>query len=415
MLNISAISQNRAGVPAQKSQRLSPGVKFGTLAAMCLLALFASQASAESPEKTHIKFVNVADNTQGLSEFSQFPAINNRGTVAFIAQNGSGQEVFKSEGSKRRTIASTTSSQFTFFADNVVINAAGVVGFLAGLNAPGRVTGIFTSNGLVTKTIVNSTEQGLPGPGIGSPSINASGTVAFQAPRNGFRSSLIFTGDGGALTTVLDTLNSQFTSVGDVAINASGEIVFRGILPGRNEGIFLAIPSVDAKEKGDGISAGAARVIDIVDTNNHEFFGFGDPVINEAGIVADSAGGNGAIQIFSGNDKGITARTDPTSGFFAVFEHPSINDRGAVAFSAIEASGAQGIFVELTGGASPLAVLQSGDSLFGSTVTAVSVGRFAFNDHLRLAFEYELADGRSGIAVASLEADKENQEDDDEK
>ena len=71
--------------------------------------------------------------------------------------------------------------------------------------------------------------------------------------------------------------------------------------------------------------------------------------------------------------------------------------------------------MELTGGASPLAVLQSGDSLFGSTVTAVSVGRFAFNDHLRLAFEYELADGRSGIAVASLEADKENQEDDDEK
>src|SRR5436305_1129726 len=202
MLNISAISQNRAGVPAQKSQRLSPGVKFGTLAAMCLLALFASQASAESPEKTHIKFVNVADNTQGLSEFSQFPAINNRGTVAFIAQNGSGQEVFKSEGRKTRTIASTTGSQFTFFADNVVINAAGVVGFLAGLNAPGRVTGIFTSNGLVTKTIVNSTEQGLPGPGIGSPSINASGTVAFQAPRNGFRSSLIFTGDGGALTTV---------------------------------------------------------------------------------------------------------------------------------------------------------------------------------------------------------------------
>src|SRR5207248_9088960 len=104
---------------------------------------------------------------------------------------------------------------------------------LAGLNAAGRVTGIFTSDGLVTKTIVNSTEQGLPGLAIGSPSINASGTVAFQAPRNGFKSSLIFTGDGGALTTVLDTLNSNFTSDGVVAVNASGEIIFRGIVHGR--------------------------------------------------------------------------------------------------------------------------------------------------------------------------------------
>ena len=73
-----------------------------------------------------------------------------------------------------------------------------------------------------------------------------------------------------------------------------------------------------------------------------------------------------------------------------------------MAFSADEASGTRGMFVELTGGASPVAILQTGDPLFGSTVTSVSVGRFALSDSLLLAFEYDLQDGRSGIAVASL-------------
>jgi hypothetical protein len=132
-------------------------------------------------------------------------------------------------------------------------------------------------------------------------------------------------------------------------------------------------------------------------------------VINDAGVVADSGGGGLQVEIFSGDAKGITARTDPASPIFADFEHPSINNRGAVAFSTFETNGGQGIFVELTGGASPVAVLETGDALFGSRVTAVSVGRFAFNDHFRLVFEYELEDGRSGIAIAHLQDDQDDQ------
>jgi hypothetical protein len=374
------------------------------------LTLLASQAVAESPQGAHIKFVNVADTTQGLSDFSQFPAINNRGAVAFVAtQNGTEQDVFKWERRELRTIASTTGGPFTFFSDNVVINAAGIVGFQASLGTVGRASGIFTSDGLATKTIVNSTEQALPGFGIGPPSINASGTVAFGAFRYGFRSSIIFTGDGRTLTPLVDSLNSDFGSFGAVAINARGEVVFRGILKNRSDGIFIAIPSPNETGKSEVISAGRVNLVDIADANNFGLFGFGDPVINDAGVVADSAGSGQGLEIFSGDAKGVTARTDPTNGIFADFEHPSINNHGAVAFSTFEANGAQGIFVELTGGASPVAVLQTGDPLFGSTVTAVSVGRFAFNDHFRLAFEYELADGRSGIAVASLQVDEEGQ------
>jgi hypothetical protein len=383
--------------------------RFASLTTALLLALFAGQATAETPQNTHVKFVNVVDSTHGLSDFSQFPAINNRGAVAFVAtQRGSVQEVLRWEPRFLRIIASTTASDFTFFSDDVVINNTGVVGFGASLNTGGRAAGIFTSDGFTTKTIVNSTVQGLSGFGMGSPSINAAGTVAFQAPRNGLRSSIIFTGDGGALTPVLDTLNSNFGSFGNVAINASGEIVFLGVQKDRSQGIFLITPNRD--EQSDGQSAGPASVIDVVDTNNNpDFFQFGDPVINDGGVVADFAAGGTIVEVLSGNGRGITARTEPANGLFIDVEHPSINNRGAVAFSVIEANGTQGIFVELTGGASPVAVLRTGDPLFGSRVTAVSVGRFAFNDHFRLVFEYELEDGRSGIAIASLQTDKESQ------
>lgn len=400
MLNLLARLRERQSIIAETGTKAAKNAgraagKFGSLTGVLLLALTAGQAFAGSPQKPHVEFVNVADSTQGLAGFSQFPAINRAGAVAFVAtQTGVGQGVFRSEHHELRTIASTADNQFTFFADNVVINASGVVGFQGGLNLPGRVTGIFTSDGVSTRTIVNSLDQGLPGPAIGAPSINASGTVAFFSPRNGFRSSIIFTGNGGPLTPVLDTLNTNFGAFGAVAINASGRVVFRGILKDRNEGIFVATSNPD----------GTTGVVDLVDSNNPDFFQFGDPVISDTGIAAAFTGVATGLEVISATGSGVTARTDAANGF-ADIEHPSINNRGAVAFSVLEADGSQGIFVELTGGASPVAILQTGDPLFGSRVTGVSVGRFAFNDHLKLVFEYELEDGRSGIAVASLHGD----------
>jgi len=385
---------------------------FASLLAVWLLAVFSSQARAETPQSLRIKFVNVADTSQGFSEFSQFPAINNRGAVAFVAQTDVGQEVVRWNHHNLTTMASTTDARFGFFTDDVVINASGVVGFRAILNTGRRAAGIFTTDGLDMKTIADSTQQGLSGPSMGAPSLNASGTVAFQAAKTGLLSTIIFTGNGGALTPVLDIVNSNFTSFGAVAINRTGQIVFQGLQKDKTRGIFVLAPTGGEVEKSGSTSPGSANLIDIVDTHNPDFFEFGDPVINDAGVVADLAGVTAGAEIFSGNEKSLTARTTPGNGLFIDFEHPSINSRGAVAFSAFEANGGLGIFVELTGKASPVAILQTGDQLFGSTVTAVTVGRFAFNDHLRLAFGYELQDGRSGIAVASLQCDQEENEKD---
>jgi len=407
-----SLRKRRGGNAAgQTTQARSAGLaRFGSQIGMLVVALIAGQTFAQPQEKTQVRFVNVADSTQGFSEFSQFPAINNRGVVAFIAiQHGTGQEIFRWNRSGVVPIALADGSTIAQFSDDVAINDAGVIAFRAALSGIGRPAAIFTSDGISTRTIVNSTIQGLPGFGIGPPSINSSGTVAFQAARSGFRSSAVFTGEGSTLTPVVDTLTSDFEAFGGVAINASGEIVFEAVQKDRSTGIFLAIPNQD-KEQSFTASSGPVTILDVVDSNNPDFFDFGDPVINRGGIVADFADTAQGVEVFSGDGSGIKARTDPAANFFAEFEHPSINEHAAVAFSAFETNGAQAIFAELSGGSSPVPVLQTGDPLFGSTVTAVSVGRFAFNDHYRLAFEYELEDGRSGIAIAVLKLNEQGED-----
>ena len=70
--------------------------------------------------------------------------------------------------------------------------------------------------------------------------------------------------------------------------------------------------------------------------------------------MAEFAGIAQGVGVFSSDGRGIKPRTDPAANFFAEFEHPSINKHSAVAFSAIETNGAQAIFVELSGGSSPV-------------------------------------------------------------
>ena len=378
------------------------------------LTIFGSQTFAQNSERSHFTFVNVADSTQGLSDFSKFPAINDAGAVAFIASgNDKKQGVFRWQDGEMATIASESDGLLTSFGDDVVINATSVVGYDANLTAGLNERVIRTSDGVSTRTIVDTNEQGLIGRFLGSPSINASGEVAFFAERQN-RSFAVFTGNGELLTVLADTTNSNFRTFGDAAINNSGEVVFLGFLKDFSPGVFVA--RVDHSTNLDGA---AATIASVANPSSPAFsdpgVSFEDPVINSRGIVADVAFlSNGNLAVFTGNRRGLALRTDPSSPFFTNSEHPSINNRGAVAFSADEASGTRGMFVELSGGAFPLAVLQTGDSLFGSTVTSVSVGRFALSDSLRLVFEYELQDGRSGIAVASLhgrsasEPDREN-------
>src|SRR5262245_59247215 len=109
----------------------------------------------------------------------------------------------------------------------VSINAQGAVAFIGNLNAGGQ--GVFTGNGGPLTTIVD-TNQGFGSFGPfanfgGQVSINDNGTVAFfgqfQAGGAG-----IFSGRGGPLTLLADTSGVLSGIVGTAAINNQGTVAF---------------------------------------------------------------------------------------------------------------------------------------------------------------------------------------------
>lgn len=361
-----------------------------------LLSVTTGPASADAARSYEFEFTNVVDSTHGFTDFQSFPAINNQGAVAFVAvKSGVGQGVFRTREQEVTTIASALDGLVNF-GNDPAINASGVVAFDA-TTATNSVA-IFTGDGHSKKLIADSKLNGLLRIGVGSPSINAAGTVAFESIRSDLGTpSSVFTGNGGPLTTIVTTSRTGFGAFGNVAINDAGKIVFSAGLSNGVQGIFTT----------------PGTPVDIVDTTTHPEFGFfGDPVINNAGTIADVAFlfSSIGIEIISGNAKGITPRTDPANPVFTNSEHPSINNHGAVAFYAFPNTGTTdptGIFLEVSGGHSLIPVIKPGDSLFGSTVKSVDLGRFALNDRFELVFQYSLNDGRSGIALASFHGERE--------
>jgi hypothetical protein len=348
------------------------------------------QERSQAITKSDFAFVNVVDNTQGSSIFGSAPAINNAGAVAFESA-GIGFElgsVWKWQNDRLTPIASSADQILGSFGDAVVINSAGRVGFNAKILSTND-TIIATGDGGAINTVASSIEQGLVGGQfLGISAIDESGTVVFLGVRKGFRSRAIFAGKGGPLTTIVDTAtDSNFVGLGNSAINASKRTVFLGFPADGSEGIFLS---------GGGIR-------DIVDTNNPDFFEFLDPVINDGGTVGGAASLSfGGMEVFTATSNGIMPRTNPASSFLTSIDNVSINNSADVAFFATEIIGQEGIFVELTGGSNPIPVIETGDLLFGSTVVSLSTGRFSLNDSRQIAFHYQLANGGSGIAVASL-------------
>ena len=361
---------------------------------------FAQDSFAQATEHLAFQFTNIADNTSSFTGFTTFPAINSRGTVVFQATGPKFTDgIFEAQNGEITTVAA--GNALTLFGQDPVINDAGVVAFEANLNTSTRA--IFTFDGTSTKTIVNTTEQGLIARFLGSPSINRFGAVAFFSPRTGFRSQAVFIGDGGPLTAIADTTNSNFSGFENVAISDLGKVTFGASTNDGNTGIFVTSTQRGRDGEFEAVPDGT---IDIIDTNNPNFTGFGDPVINVSGTIADEVfRSDGSIEVLTGDRKGVTARTDITTNAFLEVEHPSINDEGAVAFFAIRNDGSQVILLATPNSDKPVPVIQSGDPLFGSVVTSIDLGRFALNNRFQMAFEYTLEDGRTGIAIASLKGD----------
>jgi hypothetical protein len=363
----------------KKKRTLLSAILTITLIAVLPLATF-GQAAPNA-----VQFVNVVDNTQGFSSFGSAPAVNNLLAVAFESAGTGSESVSRWYNGQLTLIATSTDKIHKRFGDVVVINSDGRVGFTSAVvTGTGSDSIIATGDGGPLTVIASANAAGLVG-GTFLPisGINERGDVVFLAFRRGFGSQAIFRGNGGPLTPVVDTTNSTFTGLGNTDIDAAGRIVFQGFLADGTAGLFVS-------DKG---------LVDVVDTTNPNLNGFLDPVINNNGTVGSAAFlTNGGMAAFTANARGITPRTDGTS--FPNIDNVGINNSGEVAFFATDTAGRDGIFVERTGGNNPEAVIQTGDPLFGSTVVALSIGRFSLNDGGWIAFRYQLADGRFGIALA---------------
>jgi hypothetical protein len=372
-----------------RASRRRPALGFLVCVSMALAMASVAQAAPYT-------FVNVADSSRDNFNPNSFTcaSINNRGDIAFKAGRTSADGLNSFDGIYRANADGTLTTivedpnrrQFGFLGNFPSLNDLGDVSFAANLS-PDFEEAILRGNGRRLATIATTTK------GFGffgfDTSINNSGEVAFKGELDNFDEGL-FSGTGMKLTT--HYLNSADVSLDGQparfggndsrpAINNLGEIAFdESVQPNFERGIFAG-------------RAGVFRTIAAPDPN----VSVDTPVFNDAGTAAfyrsfSDANGQFVMSIATGNGGPLTTVADTTGpfGFFA-FRPPSLNNNGAVAFSAVlDDFQTTGIF---TG---PRAVqdrvLQTGDKLDGGTVLQLNFCEEGLNDSGALAFIAQVED-----------------------
>src|SRR5215467_12731260 len=277
------------------------------------------------------------------------------------------------------TLVADTSGSIDGFNSNMFpsINAEGTVAFEAFLRT--GVDGIFTGNGQMLAPIATNIPPSPVsqfGPGqFSGPSINAAGTVAFKGVLSGGGFG-IFTSDGGSLSPIADT-NGSSSSLQGTAINSLGAVAFGAdlraggslILTG-NGGSFTTIAHIGGLFGGTSI-------------NDRGTVAFAtNPIMPGAGLFTGNGGPLTTIIALSGSE------------VFQVGDH-SINDNGTVAFEAdlLAGGGMLGGMAILTGSGGPL------------TTIADTRGPFSFlfgpsiNDEGTVTFLAGLDAGGAGIFI----------------
>jgi hypothetical protein len=328
------------------------------------------------PASAAYKFINVADNTGTFSSFS-VPAINSNGIAAFRGVGG-GTGVYTGNGG---AVSPIDDPAFGGIGGAPSINDSGLVAFLAILSGQ---DGIFASTGGPYTTIFDSSGSYST---FASPKINSSGDVAVFATLDAGGGNAIIRGNGGAITTIVSTSGPYSTPFGiSSPPDASGRVVFTASLDAGGEGIFV----------------GSGGPISTVVDSSGTLDSFRSPSVNAGGTVAFAAtldAGEQGIFLVDISGGPVTPIAD-TSGAFDFFSLPSINASGQIVFLADLDSGEEGLYL----GANPVTdkLIQTGDMLFGSTVTDLNYFAAGFNDAGQVAFHYTLGNGVVGIAIASV-------------
>lgn len=342
-----------------------------------------------SPSAEAFTFVEIA-NTK-TSDFTDIDfsayAINDLGSVAFVAELDGEDGIFAGDGGLVSTVVDS-SDGFTSFSF-VDINSAGTVVF-----NDGAAPGIYTqSGGVITPLITGASSLGQIGFSVGgaspflTPIINEAGVVAFFAS-NAAQEGL-FTIDGGVITAIAE---SPDFDIFRFSLNNNGEVAFFAL-----SGLA---PDGDAVFVSDGVG---------LPTPLPDPLGFGTVetgVINDDGTVVFDVlfvndMGDAVQGIFTQNGAQLDLVVD-SSGGFASFGRPAINNQENLVFDAGLDLGSFAIFA----GPDPVAdrVVGIGDMLFGSTITSINFTQeTGLNNQGQFAFTASFDDGSIGIFRADPE------------
>lgn len=189
--------------------------------------------------------------TSGNLKTLGIPVINNFGIIGFVAEQDDGsRKVLSSDGRTTNTIIDT-SSQFSYIDDDVSINDAGTVAFIASQNRQNpQTTGVYTSNGINLKTIITTPTTDENGVGFRANSfeevsINNAGIVALIESISS-RVQIVLASDGNTTREVTGTTSPILSNV---QINDVGTVVYSygayGIYAGDNN----TTPPVDVPSK----------------------------------------------------------------------------------------------------------------------------------------------------------------------
>jgi PEP-CTERM motif len=401
------------------------------------LATLGIAITALTPLSAHAQYVftNIADTNTAAPAGGVFGGVSEASlsgsTVAFRGVYVSGDSgipgIFTGSGGPVTTIVTKEAGlgnapgggDFdSVFAHRISGSTVGFFGYYNGFFNNSLFTS--SSSGGALTTVVSSGPGTSDAPGGGAfdsvsgPYLSGS-TVGFFGTYNDFTSNGIFTSSssGGALITVVSTdAGSNAAPGGGTFFNfhnldvSGSTVAFIGGYSGGagTRGVFTSSGGALTTIATEGAGASAQ----VPGGGTFKFLG-GKSEISLSGstvaFLSNYIGGTGSTGIFTGSGGAITtivtdADAVPGGGTWTDFQTLSISG-STVAFKGFYSggTGSNGIF--LSSGGSLTKLIGNGDTLFGSTVDSLSFESTGL-DGTNVAFSYELADGRSGIALATL-------------
>jgi len=322
------------------------------------------------------------------------PSINNLGTVAFVDTTAGHTGLFTGTGGALTTI-DTTSNYSSYQPGSggglsVSINDANRVAAVVGV--PQTPESIFSTTGGSLTHIADGNSTPVSGAGtvvLSRPSIANTNVVVFTAYHSGgFAGNGVFTGSGGPLTTVVINPNSPAQLGVEPFSSRDNDYL-----------AYVAPPTGVSSTTASVLHNGSTSTISLPPQLSSAFAHL---AINDVGMLAGTTihGLSGGLMVGNGTATLLVIRSslsDPASPF-ADFDSISINHSNFIVF---HASGGtfSGIYTGATRGSK---IIETGDALDGSTVTALAIGSEALNDAGQVTFWAKLSDGRQGIYVTSV-------------